>query len=84
MKKSTDPRHLARVLALQELFTKYFAEESLKTDLIPLEDLLEIDDIEEYNEELFEKITKGVKEKTEDIDKIIVKYAPQWPINQMK
>jgi N utilization substance protein B len=84
MKKSTDPRHLARVLALQELFTKYFAEESLKTDLIPLEDLLAIDDIEEYDKELFEKITTGVAEQVEETDKIIVKYAPQWPINQMK
>lgn len=84
MKKSTDPRHLARVLALQELFTKYFATDNFSTDLIPLDDLLEIDEIEQFDKELFEKITKGVEEEIQEIDTTIVKYAPQWPIKQMK
>ena len=84
MKRSTDPRHLARILALQSLFTKYFAQEDIVTDMIPVTELLTIDEIEEYNTELFEKITKGVVKNIEEIDKMITKYAPQWPIKQMK
>ncbi|HOR52719.1 MAG TPA: transcription antitermination factor NusB [Candidatus Pacearchaeota archaeon] len=84
MKRSTDPRHLARILSLQSLFTKYFAGENLSTDMISIPELLSIDEIEEYDTELFEKITNGVINNIEDIDKIIVKYAPQWPIKQMK
>ena len=79
MKRSTDPRHLARILALQSLFTKYFAQEDIVTDMIPVTELLTIDEIEEYNTELFEKITKGVVKNIEEIDKMITKYAPQWP-----
>ena len=84
MKRSTDPRHLARILALQSLFTKYFAQEDIVTDMIPVTELLTRDEIEEYNTELFEKITKGVVKNIEEIDKMITKYAPQWPIKQMK
>jgi N utilization substance protein B len=84
MKRSTDPRHLARILALQELFMKYFLTDSNTTESIPLEELVSIDEIEEYDEALREKIINGVVEHREEIDALITKYAPQWPIQQMK
>ncbi len=84
MKRSTDPRHLARILALQELFMKYFLTDSNTTESIPLEELVSIDEIEEYDEALREKIINGVIEHREEIDALITKYAPQWPIQQMK
>jgi len=84
MKRSTDPRHLARILALQNLFTKYFAQEDIVTDTIPITELLAIDEIEKYDTELFEKITEGVVKNIDEIDKMITQYAPQWPIQQMK
>ncbi len=84
MKRPTDPRHLARILALQSLFTKYFAQEDIVTDMIPVTELLTIDEIEEYDTGLFEKITEGVVKNINEIDKMITKYAPQWPIKQMK
>lgn len=84
MKRSTDPRHLARILALQELFMKYFLTDSDKTEAIPLQELVSIDEIEEYDEALREKIINGVVEHREEIDALITKYAPQWPIQQMK
>ena len=49
MKRATDPRHLARVLALQELFSKDFNKDSINTDIIPLAELIELDEITEYN-----------------------------------
>ncbi|MDD2578345.1 MAG: transcription antitermination factor NusB [Candidatus Dojkabacteria bacterium] len=84
MKRSTDPRHQARILALQELFSKFFKVKDFPRDLIPVEDLLEINKIEEYDKDLYQNLVEGVLENTEEIDKIIVKYAPQWPIEQMK
>jgi len=84
MKRATDPRHLARVLALQELFSKDFNKDSINTDIIPLGELIELDEIEEYNQELYESIKEGVLDNNEQIDTIITKYAPQWPIDQIK
>jgi transcription termination factor NusB len=42
MKRSTDPRHQARILALQELFSKYFKKGEIKTEHIPIKELLEL------------------------------------------
>ena len=84
MKRSTDPRHQARILALQELFSKYFKKGGMPTEEITVEDLLDINEMEEFNKELYENIVNGVEENTEEIDKIIASHAPQWPISQMK
>jgi len=84
MKRATDPRHLARVLALQELFSKDFNKDSINTDIIPLPELLELDEIEEYKNDLYESIKEGVLDNKEKIDTIITKYAPQWPLDQIK
>lgn len=84
MKRATDPRHLARVLALQELFSKDFNKDSINTDIIPLEELIELDEITEYNPELYESIKEGVIDNSAEIDSIITKYAPQWPLDQIK
>lgn len=84
MKRSTDPRHQARILALQELFSTYFKLENISRETIDIKDLLEINEIREYDKDLYGKIIEGVVKKQEDIDKLIKKYAPQWPIEQMK
>jgi len=84
MKRATDPRHLARVLALQELFSKDFNKDSVNTDTIPLTELIELDEITEYDTKLYEKIKEGVIDNNTEIDSIITKYAPQWPLNQIK
>lgn len=84
MKRASDPRHLARILALQRLFSSYFNKEKFVVEDLPLEDLALLDEIEEYNQELLDKIVNGVTERQEEIDNLITKYAPQWPISQMK
>ena len=84
MKRATDPRHLARVLALQELFSKDFNKDSVNTDTIPLTELIELDEITQYDTKLYEKIKEGVIDNNTEIDSIITKYAPQWPLNQIK
>lgn len=84
MKKATDPRHLSRELALQTLFSKDF--NGSREGIIDFEvsDLSAIDEIEEYNKDLFNDIVNGVPERKEEIDQVITKFAPQWPISQMK
>jgi len=84
MKRATDPRHLARVLALQELFSKDFNKDSINTDVIPLAELMELDEITQYDTKLYEKIKEGVIDNNTEIDSIITKYAPQWPLDQIK
>jgi N utilization substance protein B len=84
MKRSTDPRHQARILVLQELFSKYFKKGDIQTENISIKELLELNEMTDYDKELYKKILDGVIEKQEEIDTLIQKYAPQWPIEQMK
>lgn len=84
MKRASDPRHLARILALQELFSSYFNRKNQNVDRLPLEDLITLNEIDDYNKELLDQIINGVEGKQDEIDTLITKYAPQWPISQMK
>jgi transcription antitermination protein NusB len=84
MKRSTDPRHQARILALQELFSRYFNVEDIPMEEIPVKELLGINEMKEYDTELYENLLDGVIDNREKIDSLITKYAPQWPIEQMK
>ncbi|KKP65556.1 MAG: N utilization substance protein B-like protein [candidate division WS6 bacterium GW2011_GWE1_34_7] len=84
MKKATDPRHLSRELALQSLFSKDFNNDRINTIDFNVEELSVIDEIEAYNEELYNTLVTGVREKKGDIDLMISSFAPQWPISQMK
>lgn len=84
MKKSTDPRHLSRELALQSLFSKDFNKDRDNVIEFGLSELSALDEINEYNKELYEELFLGVRENSEEIDKIITEFAPQWPISQMK
>jgi len=85
MKRATDPRHLSRELALQSLFSKDFANGNEDGFIdFDVKDLSVIDEIDSYNEELYEALVTGVRERKNEIDSIIIKFAPQWPISQMK
>ena len=84
MKRASDPRHLARIIALQRLFANYFNQQNTVVEELPLNELAELDEIEEFNKDLLDSITEGVPSKQVEIDDLITKYAPQWPISQMK
>ena len=85
MKKAKDPRHLAREIALQTLFSEDFhKDEVVNIKFFSQKDLSTIDEIKKYDKVLCKKLSKGVRERREDIDKLIVAFAPQWPISQMK
>lgn len=85
MKRLTDPRHLSRILVLQELFRKDFGKvNSFITEDVSVDDLVQMNEISEYNKDLYQNILDGVPQEIEQIDEIIKKYAPQWNIDQMK
>jgi N utilization substance protein B len=83
MKRADDPRHYARVLALQTLFSEDFMESESKTPHT-IKELTDLNEIEKYDEELFKKLVDGVRESEKEIDDLITKHAPQWPIDQIK
>ena len=82
-----DPRHTARVIALQQLFAFYspVPDNTTEDDIeeFPTEDLVELYDHQKYNEELLSKIIAGVKEYQERIDEVVKVLAPLWPIDQI-
>lgn len=84
MKKSTDPRHLSRELALQHLFSKDFTSNRSNVVDFDVSQLAQLDEIKEYNEELYQSLITGVVENHTQIDELISEFASQWPISQMK
>ncbi len=79
MSDHTDPRHTARAIALQQLFTQLIAEAQPFAN----EDLLQILETGDYDQPLAEKIVAGVPVSLPEIDPVIETLAPAWPIKQI-
>ena len=76
-------RHLARSIAMQTLYEWDFREKP--ADLLPA--ILK-HDLEEFGSGLTEhdfanKLVKGVVDNLTEIDVLITKYAPDWPLEQI-
>lgn len=79
-----DPRHVARVLAVQYLFTRLTVEKTgLDLTIFEANSLLGIDETKKFNHELYEALTEGVVEKEKELDKLISDAAPAWPLDQI-
>lgn len=89
MKQKNDPRHTARAMALQTLFSRHF-DSSIKSAIVEpipetLSEILESSNCSsDFNQQLLKKLINGVDNNIEEINKIITMYAPQWPIEQIK
>jgi len=84
--KQSDPRHNARIIALQKLFERAFHHDNISEQSeLEFENaaLLEINEIDSADEQLLDSIFKGVIEHRERIDSIISELAPQWPLAQI-
>jgi transcription antitermination protein NusB len=81
MKSRTDPRHAARKLALSSIFCWLFSESNDEECLALSRDLL--GEYENTNPELTHKIIQGVKQNNTQIDSIIEKCAPEWPLDKI-
>lgn len=85
MKRSDDPRHVARALALQTLFHGEFSlHYNLSTNQPTVEELLEVDEYESYKDELYREILSGIRTNQVAIDNMISENAPEWPIEKIK
>lgn len=90
MKRKNDPRHLARIVALQKLFSVHFDHSDKKDDAYTkvtekeLDEVAETAEIEDYNKELAEKLVNGVQKEHEKLDQYITEFAPQWPLDQIQ
>lgn len=88
MKKHNDKRHEARILALQTLFEWSFnstnVEQIVQRNLeLGLTDESDSADKKEVDSELVNFLLKGTTENLDNIDQIIEKAAPEWPIQQI-
>ena len=88
MKGKLDPRHQARITAMQALFEWSFNStnvgEIVERDL---ENYVQIDSPDEnaarVDRDLAFFITRGVTENLDTIDRIVETAASEWPINQI-
>ena len=88
MKGTLDPRHQARIAALQTLFEWSFNSTDIERIVIrDIEKYVQIDQDPqgelEVDQPLALFIARGVTENLDTIDKIIETCAPEWPISQI-
>ncbi len=79
-----DTRHNARMIALQRLFELSFPgfEPTQLRDSI-LSDNHEDDGITKFDQELVTELVEGVKNEYKQIDSIVGKLAPEWPLDKI-
>ncbi len=75
------PRTRARSIALQVLYETDMAEKHLPGDVLKtrLDEAPLASDLAEFAR----KIVFGVLPLTQDLDQLIAKYAPEWPLDQI-
>lgn len=81
---ANEPKHLARLLAVQYLFT-HFQNEKTSTDYLYFEPNSLLGELEKakYDTKLYESIIDGVIKHKNPIDKLIQELAPAWPLEQI-
>ncbi len=71
MRNLNDPRHIARILSVMDLYEHFFGQQFEGLTTLGSEEL----DIGNYSKKMRESIVSGVKEKFHDIDKIIDAFS---------
>ena len=83
--KQTDPRHNARIVALQKLYERHFRTHNIDEGYdgeYDLEDIKEINE-EDFDEVLFNKIFTGTQKHKKLADDVIADLATEWPIEMI-
>jgi len=76
-------RHLARALAMQSLYEWDFRR-SMGENAVPALDYNRQEFAQGLEDKGFvEELVLGVKEHIDEINAIIVRYAPEWPLDQI-
>jgi len=82
MKTKLDPRHTARKLAMCAIFSWLFSDPDHKECMDLSKELLDIDS-EPADLDMTNRLVEGVTTSLKDIDSIISKCAPEWPIDKI-
>jgi N utilization substance protein B len=77
---TTDYRHQARRLALQALYEIDCTDHPVST---VLNERLESDSYREETRTLTTRLVSGVLEHRDQLDALIRRYAPEWPLDQI-
>lgn len=79
-----EPKHIARLLAVQYLFT-YFQNEKDDVSHLYFEPNSLLGELEKnkYDTKLYESIIDGVIKHKDEIDTVVQELAPAWPIDQI-
>jgi N utilization substance protein B len=80
---SKDSRHIARVLAVQYLFSRLNSENDDNYVVFEANSLLQIIEESKYDKKLYELIIDGVEGNKDKLDETIKLVAPEWPIDQI-
>ena len=75
-------RHLSRTIAMQTLYEWDFNHRSQKLQEV-LEHSIHEQGVGLQDTSFIEALVKGVTKNLKDIDEIITKHAPDWPIDKM-
>lgn len=75
-------RHLCRQLALQSLFEWDFNDRKTDIKLIAEKQIKDFDPALEETEFVIQ-LGEGVAKSLSEIDEVIIKHAPEWPIDQV-
>ena len=78
--KSSDPRREARMAALQSLFA---ADVKGGSGEASLEWLVSENSLQASSVEFAEVLSRGVTESRSELDDVIHRYAPAWPVDQL-
>lgn len=76
-------RHLARSVAMQILFEWDFNHRSQKLDEVSARNVREFAPGLGEDVQFIEKLVRGVTKNLPSIDALIVKYAPEWPLDKI-
>lgn len=71
MKLKSDPRHLSRIIATQQLFNSQFKD----TKVFSTKNIVKLSKNKEYNQTLLDQILIGVKDNNTEIEQIIKKAS---------
>lgn len=71
MRNLNDPRHIARILSVMDLYEHFFGADFSELTALDSDDL----ELGNFSKKLRESITEGVKEKYTEIDELINKYS---------
>ncbi|OGY46317.1 MAG: transcription antitermination factor NusB [Candidatus Buchananbacteria bacterium RIFCSPHIGHO2_01_FULL_44_11] len=75
-------RHLARTIALQTLYQWDFNDKQTDLEAVIKNDLAEF--APQFDDKGFiDNLVKGVTKNQKEIDSLITKFAPEWPLEQI-